>query len=171
MACDLIQHPEKVPGGRVALGSWVVEHCIGPLGVGTMVLKPARHVVHISDLQTDEAAELGPALANVSRAVALAASEAGRPPSQVYACLWSHADRRPGHIHFVVQPVAQELMERFNAHGPELQLRMFQLGEAMDPQAMEAAMDRVRVHLASWASTDMQWAPTDDGSPAATTDL
>ena len=159
MACDLVQHPENVPGGRVTLGTWVVEHCIGPLGVGTMVLKPARHVVRIADLQPDEAAELGPALAHVSRAVAHAATEAGRPPSQVYTCLWSHADRQPGHIHFVVQPVERELMERFDAHGPELQLRMFQLGEAMDPQAMEAAMDRVRVHLASGAASDTQRVP------------
>jgi diadenosine tetraphosphate (Ap4A) HIT family hydrolase len=153
MACDFVEHPEKLPGGRVALGAWVVEHCVGPLGVGTMVMKPSRHVVHISDLEPREIAELGPALASVTRAVALAATDDGRRPSQVYACLWSHADRRPGHIHFVIQPVDDALMERFDAHGPELQLRMFQLGEAMDTQAIEAAMDRVRTHLTSPSSS------------------
>ena len=154
MACDLIEHPEKVPGGQIAMGTWVVEHCIGPLGVGTMVLKPARHVVHIADLDPMETAELGPALTQVTRAVALAASEAGSPPSQVYACLWSHADRKPGHVHFVVQPVGSELMDRFDAHGPELQLRMFQSGEQMDTQAMAAAVDRVRSRVLGPHSED-----------------
>lgn len=148
MACDLVRHPERVPGGRVAdLGGWVVEHCLG-LSVGTMVVKPTRHVVHVADLDPTEVAELGPALARVSRAVTLAAAEADEPADQVYVCLWSHAQRSPGHIHFVVQPVGNDLMDRFDAHGPELQLRMFQADEAMDPIAMRAAADRVRVHLA-----------------------
>jgi hypothetical protein len=47
MACELIADPDRVPGGRVAtIGGWVIEHCVGPLGVGTMVVKPERHVVH-----------------------------------------------------------------------------------------------------------------------------
>ncbi|HET7071059.1 MAG TPA: hypothetical protein VFI40_09555 [Nocardioides sp.] len=149
VACDLIEHPERVPGGRIAMGTWVVEHCIGPLGIGTMVLKPSRHVLHLADLEPAEAAELGPALARVSEAVAQAATDAGSPPSQVYACLWSHAQRQPGHIHFVVQPVGEEVMQRFDAHGPELQMRMFEADEAMDPREMEAAVERVRGHLAS----------------------
>lgn len=150
MACDLVEHPDGVPGGRVAtIGGWVVEHCVGPLGIGTMVVKPARHVVHLGDLTADEVADLGPALTRVARAVGLAASEAGDPPGQVYACLWSHADRRPGHIHFVVQPVGDALMARFDAHGPELQVRMFKADERMDPNLMIAAADRVRAHLAN----------------------
>jgi len=81
MACELIADPDRVPGGRVAtIGGWVIEHCVGPLGVGTMVVKPERHVVHLSDLDPSEVAELGPALTNVARAVSLAASETGEPP-------------------------------------------------------------------------------------------
>lgn len=153
MACDLVLHPEKVPGGRVAdLGAWVVEHCIGPLGVGTMIVKPARHVIHVADLELEELADLGPALANVARAVSRAAVERGEPSDQVYTCLWSHADRRPGHIHFVVQPVGHDLMDRFDAHGPALQLRMFQANEPMDPRAMEAAAERVRFYLTGVAT-------------------
>jgi ATP adenylyltransferase len=150
MACELIADPDRVPGGRVAtIGGWVIEHCVGPLGVGTMVVKPERHVVHLSDLDPSEVAELGPALTNVARAVSLAASETGEPPGQVYVCLWSHAHREPGHIHFVVQPVGDSLMQRFDAHGPELQVRMFKSDEPMDPMLMTAAADRVRAHLAS----------------------
>ena len=148
MACDLIRHPEKVPGGRIAtLGSWAVEHCLG-LGVGTAVVKPTRHVVHVADLEPAELDEMGPALGRVARAVSLAAADDGAPPSQVYVCLWSHADRRTGHIHFVVQPVSDALMAQFDAHGPELQHRMFQANEPMDPAAMEAAAEGIRMHLA-----------------------
>jgi diadenosine tetraphosphate (Ap4A) HIT family hydrolase len=149
MACDLVEHPEDVPGGRVAsIGGWVVEHCIGPLGIGTMVVKPVRHVVHLSELDADEVADLGPVLTRVARAVELAAAEVGEPPSQVYASLWSHAERTPGHIHFVVQPVGKALMQRFDAHGPELQMRMFKANEPLDPSLMAAAAERVRAHLA-----------------------
>ena len=150
MACELVEHPEGVPGGRIAdIGGWVVEHCIGPLGIGTVVVKPARHVVHLADLDPDEIAQLGNALTTVARAVSAAATEAGEAPGQVYACLWSHADREPGHIHFVVQPVGKQVMERFDAHGPKLQLRMFEANEPMDPLAMAAAADRIRAHLGS----------------------
>jgi len=148
LACSLIEHPERVAGGRIAtLGNWVVEHCIGPLGVGTVVVKPARHVVHLADLTSDEASELGPVLVRVARAVTEASSAAGDQPAQVYACLWSHADRKPGHIHFVVQPVGEALMAQHDAHGPELQVRMFQGGEAMDPVSMIGAAERIRARL------------------------
>lgn len=162
MACELVERPDGVPGGRVAsIGGWVVEHCIGSLGIGTMVLKPARHVVHLSDLNADEVAHLGPALTAVARAVGLASSAAGEPAGQVYACLWSHADRKPGHIHFVVQPVSEALMERFDAHGPKLQMQMFRANEPMDATLMVAAAERVRAHLANdprVALADADWA-------------
>ncbi|MEO8273449.1 MAG: hypothetical protein ABI620_05250 [Chloroflexota bacterium] len=147
-ACELIERPGGVAGGRIAtLGNWVVEHCFGPLDVGTVIVKPARHVIHLADLNADEAAELGSVLARVARAVTLAASEVGNAPGQVYACLWSHADRKPGHIHFVIQPVGKALMDKHDAHGPELQVRMFRAGEQMEPGSMVEAAERIRAHL------------------------
>jgi hypothetical protein len=47
----------------------------------------------------------------------------------------------------VVQPIGRQLMDRFDAHGPALQLRMFQANEPMDEGAMDAAAERVRFHL------------------------
>jgi hypothetical protein len=148
LACELIEHPERVPGGRIAtIGHWVVEHCVGSLGLGTAVVKPLRHVIHMADLDAEETAELGPLLASVSGAVSLAAEDGGDPPSQVYACLWSHGDRKPGHIHFVIQPVSESLMGQYDAHGPELQVRMFRTDEAMDESAMAEAAARIRARL------------------------
>lgn len=148
LACELIAHPERLPGGAIAtIGAWVVEHCVGPLGVGTAIVKPLRHVTRLSDLEPIEAEQLGPLLTNVTRAVAIAQTEAGEAPDQVYCCLWSHADRRPGHIHFVVQPVSSRLMAQHDAHGPVLQLRMFEANEPMDPGAVAEASERIRAHL------------------------
>lgn len=148
VACELIDHPERVPGGRIAtLGQWAVEHCIGPLGLATAIVKPLRHVVHVADLDAAEASELGSVLAQVARAVSNASADLGHPPEQVYTCLWSHAGRVPGHIHFVIQPVDAVLMARYDAHGPVLQVRMFEENEAMDPTAMAGAADLIRGHL------------------------
>ena len=42
LACDLIPGVRELPGGRIrTTGHWVVEHCVGPLGVGTLVVKPS----------------------------------------------------------------------------------------------------------------------------------
>src|SRR5215213_562361 len=148
LACSLIEDPEGVLGGRIAtLRSWVVEHCIGPLGVGTVVVKPTRHVIYLADLTSEEAEELGPVLARVARAVTDVSSDVGNPPGQVYACLWSHADRKPGHIHFVVQPVGEAAMEQYDANGPELQVRMFRAGDGMQLESILEAADRIRTRL------------------------
>jgi hypothetical protein len=40
-------------------------------------------------------------------------------------------------------------MGRFDAHGTELQLRVFKADEPMDTKLMVAAADRVRAHLAA----------------------
>ncbi|MFD8912550.1 HIT family protein [Streptomyces sp. NPDC059575] len=116
LACALTAGTVPLPGGQVLRDDrWVVEHCVGPLGLGTFVVKPLRHVLHVAELTAREAAELGPLLRRVSAAVTEATA-----PEQVYVCLWSHSGGVPGHIHFVVQPVDRETMARFNASGPEL---------------------------------------------------
>jgi hypothetical protein len=148
LACELNAHPDQVPGGRIAtVGGWVVEHCVGPLGVGTVVVKPERHVTQLAGLDVTEAVEIGPLLVRVAGAVAEARADAGEPADQVYCCLWSHAERRPGHIHFVVQPISARLVARFNAIGPDLQARMFELDERPDVEASASAAHQIRGHL------------------------
>ena len=121
LACDLAEGRRPLPGGRVLTeGGWIVEHCIGPLGVGTLVVKPERHVVRVSELSDDEAQGLGSLLRRVAAAVdELTSAE------QVYVCLWSHAGGEPVHIHFIVQPVTRAAMTSHEAYGPALQLAMF----------------------------------------------
>ncbi|MER7009909.1 hypothetical protein ABT324_00575 [Saccharopolyspora sp. NPDC000359] len=143
LACDLTSGAAHLPGGRVhETRSWVVEHCIGPLGIGTLVVKPFRHVLHIADLSAGESAELGPLLQRVTAAV----DEVMRP-EQVYACLWSHSGGVPGHIHFVVQPATRELMDHFSTYGPALQVAMFAEGELPGEAAVAATCDPYRAVL------------------------
>lgn len=82
---------------------------------------------------------MGPLLRDVARACAELTNA-----EQVYACLWSHADRRPGHIHFVVQPATADVMRRFDAHGPALQVAMFSTGELPDAEGVTAFSAQAR---------------------------
>jgi diadenosine tetraphosphate (Ap4A) HIT family hydrolase len=137
IACDLTHGRRDLPGGLVhQTAHWRVEHCIGPLGVGTLVVKPSRHVERVADLRADEAAEMGAVLRHATAVVATLTSA-----SQVYVCLWSHG---PAHIHFVVQPESDDLVEAFGAWGPALQAAMFERGELPDRAESERFATRAR---------------------------
>jgi diadenosine tetraphosphate (Ap4A) HIT family hydrolase len=110
----------------------VVEHCLGPLGIGTLIVKPERHVLHVADLTDDEAVAMGSLLRKAASVVTELCD-----PDQVYISLWSHADGQPGHIHYVVQPVGAEAIDRHGAHGPKLQVAMFEHGDPPEASAVE----------------------------------
>lgn len=147
LACDLTSGAVALPGGTLHRGrGWLVEHCVGPWGLGTLVVKPGRHVVAMADLTDAEAAELGPLLR-------LAARVAGQvvEAEQVYVCLWSHADAVPGHIHYVVQPVTGEQVAAAGLHGPALQMHMFRQGHtpaADDVERIAPEITRLFTRLA-----------------------
>jgi diadenosine tetraphosphate (Ap4A) HIT family hydrolase len=145
VACELSRGERDLPGGLIhRTDFWLVEHCIGPLGVGTLIVKPERHVTSVGELGEDEAAELGPLLRRASTiAGQLTAAD------QVYNCLWSHAGGRPVHIQFVVQPVTTAQMSAFGAHGPQLQAAMFSAGQLPGRGEIEAAADKARLLFAA----------------------
>jgi diadenosine tetraphosphate (Ap4A) HIT family hydrolase len=132
-----------------------VEHTVGPLGIGTLIVKPKRHIVHVADLTEEEALELGPLMQRTAALVSrLVASE------QVYVTLWSHANAMPGHIHWVVQPVTRGQMDEFDDYGPPLQVKMFERNEGLDPAAVERFAAAARENLQ--AVTDHPRGPADD---------
>jgi diadenosine tetraphosphate (Ap4A) HIT family hydrolase len=146
-ACRLIAGAEPLPGGRLcATAHWVVEHCTGPLGVGTLLVKPFRHCPHIGDLTQAESQELGPLLQRVSQTV-----QALTQADQVYVCLWSHAGWTPGHIHFVVQPAWNRWRAVYARPGPGVQSAMFQAGNAPAVHEVEAFCQQARNIL--WKSS------------------
>lgn len=140
LACDLAAGRQSLPGGLIhRTESWLVEHCVGPLGLGTLIVKPERHVTAVADLSAAESAELGPLLQQASR-VASQLVDA----EQVYNCLWSHAGGTPGHLHYVVQPVTRQQMSAYECHGPRLQVAMFGTERAPDVSAVAAVADQAR---------------------------
>jgi diadenosine tetraphosphate (Ap4A) HIT family hydrolase len=144
LACDLAAGAADLPGGRVhETAHWVVEHCVGPLGVGALVVKPRRHCLGVAELEPAEAAELGPLLARVARCVReLAAAD------QVYVCLWSHAGFEPGHVHFVLQPAFDAWRAHHPLPGPFVQAAMFSENRRPERAAVEAFCERARRRLA-----------------------
>jgi diadenosine tetraphosphate (Ap4A) HIT family hydrolase len=139
-ACATAEGRAEAPGGVIAeTDHWLVDHCIGPLGVGTLIVKPKRHVVHVADLEAAEAAELGPLLRRTSDVVTKLTR-----PEQVYVTLWSHMGAVPVHIHFVVQPVTRALMDELGVHGLRLQVAMFDRREPPAPDQASSFAERAR---------------------------
>src|SRR6266851_6329621 len=143
-ACRLTEGIEPLAGGRIyATEHWVVEHCTGPLGVGTLIVKPFRHCLHVGDFTAAEAQELGPLLQRVSQAIqALAQGD------QVYVCLWCHQGWSPAHIHFVVQPAWSRWRDAYSRPGPFVQTAMFQASVAPQVSEVEAFCLQVKERLA-----------------------
>jgi diadenosine tetraphosphate (Ap4A) HIT family hydrolase len=51
VACELSDGRRSLPGGLIhRTDHWLVEHCIGSLGLGTLIVKPERHVTSMADL-------------------------------------------------------------------------------------------------------------------------
>lgn len=137
IACDLTHGRRDLPGGLIhKTPYWRVEHCIGPLGAGTLVVKPLRHVERIVDLTAAEAAEMGIVIQHATAVVGSLTSA-----SQVYVCLWSHG---PAHIHFVVQPETDTLVDLFGTWGPALQAAMFERGDLPERYEVEQFANRAR---------------------------
>jgi diadenosine tetraphosphate (Ap4A) HIT family hydrolase len=144
-ACRLIEGAEPLPGERIyATQYWVVEHCTGPLGVGTLIVKPFRYCLHVGNLSQTEAQELGPLLQRVSQVI-----QTLTQADQVYVCLWSHAGWKPAHIRFVVQPAWHSWREAYARSGPGVQMAMFQVGNAPPCSEVEAFCHQARTRLES----------------------
>lgn len=61
LGCDLLAGRAPLPGGVIVeTTNWVVNHCVGPLNVGTLIVAPRRHVTAVAELSDLEVAELGP---------------------------------------------------------------------------------------------------------------
>lgn len=144
LPCDLRTGREPLPGGVILeTDGWDLTHCVGPLGVGTLVLKPIRHVTRVSELTASEALALGQIMHRAATIVDTLVN-----PAQTYVCLWSHAGGQPGHIHYVIQPVTDDQISD-GVYGPRLQVAMFSAGEAPDPQQVDRFAEQARALIKS----------------------
>ena len=145
MACNLTNGKLDLPGGRIyETAHWVVEHTVGPLGVGTLIVKPFRHCVHFWELANEEVVELGPLLHLVENAI-----QTILKPDQIYICQWSHGDWKPGHLHFVVQPSWNHLQKRHKLPGPFLQVDQFKADKKPPRREIEAFSKKVKAVIRS----------------------
>jgi len=108
VACDLTSGRKPLPGGVIVeTGLWRVEHSVGPLGVGTLIIKPD-------------------------------------PPRPSRRGSNSGGDDRAR----PVQPVSRDALTKFGTGsrpGPFLQVAMFEAGEPLQANEVEAFCDRARV--------------------------
>jgi len=141
LACDLAEGRIPLPGGVIYQSpSWFVEHCVGPLGVGTLVVKTKRHVSRVSQLTDEEAGELGPLLRHTAAVI-----DQLLAPEQVYTWLFSHADAKPSHLHYVVQPATRAIMDDFGGqYGPQLTTAMFARSELPNAAEVEDFAEQAR---------------------------
>ena len=86
------------PGGVIFEDEhWHVTHMVSPAEApGFLILQPLRHVEHITELTTGEAASLGPLLSGVTRALMRVVA-----PQKVYVCSFGSVVK---HVHFYLIP-------------------------------------------------------------------
>ncbi|GAA2760933.1 HIT family protein [Actinopolymorpha rutila] len=141
LGCDLLAGRRELPGGIIhQTDHWVVQHVLGPLNLGTLIVAPRLHVVSVADLPIDAAEELGRVLRDASRML-----EALCEPEQVYVCQWSHGESARKHLHFVVQPVAADVVRAYGGRRSEqLQAAMMVTDYEAPRKQVEAFSERAR---------------------------
>jgi ATP adenylyltransferase len=134
LGCEIAAGGCDVPGGIVhQTGCWIVNHAVGRLNLGTLVVAPREHVVAVADLDDVAVVELGPLLRDAARIV-----EAICRPEQTYVCVWSHGQTERRHLHILVQPVTAALVAQYGGlRSEQLQVKVMTTGEPPDPGDVE----------------------------------
>lgn len=136
LACDALAGRVEVPGGTIdETLHWQAEHCIGPFGVGAIVVKTKEHVESLWQLPEPAADELGPFLRRISGAIV-----GGLGAERAYLTMW--VDKPPLHVHLVVYPRWPTDEKR----GPDLDRERWTAGPP-PPEEAAAAADRLRAFL------------------------
>jgi diadenosine tetraphosphate (Ap4A) HIT family hydrolase len=146
LGCEIAAGQRAVPGGIVhQTRRWIVNHAVGRLNLGMLIVAPRDHVVAIADLDDIAAAELGPLLRDVARV-----AEALCRPEQTYVCVWSHGRTERRHLHILVQPVTAALVAQYGGlRSEQLQARLMTIAEPPDPAEVERFCADARRHLAA----------------------
>lgn len=136
LACDATAGRVEVPGGRITeTEHWLAEHCLGPFGVGAVVVKTKQHVESLWELPDDATEELGPFLRRISGAIVT-----GLGAERAYLTMW--VDKPPLHVHIVVYPRWPADERR----GPDVDRALREAGPPA-PEAAAAAAERLRRYL------------------------
>jgi ATP adenylyltransferase len=130
---------------------WVVNHVVGPMNLGTLIVAPKEHVVAVADLDDAAVAEFGPVLRDTARVV-----EALCRPEQTYVSLWSHGASARKHLHVAVQPVTAAVVARYGGlRSEQLQARMLASGDEPAIADVEQFCERARELFRTIVSTEI----------------
>lgn len=126
-----------MPGGRIYVtGNWIVEHCIGNLGYGTVIIKTKKHKENFSQCSNAEIMEF----ANLLKILHLAIEKVCNP-DQIYISKWGEEVK---HLHIVIQPIYQKMKMQYQAKGPSLQAKMLNEGKDLDWKKAEKNSKEVK---------------------------
>jgi ATP adenylyltransferase len=150
LGCDLLAGRRDLPRGIVhQTTSWVVNHVLGPMNLGTLIVGPREHIVAVADLGDTAVAELGPVLRDTARVV-----EALCQPEQTYVSLWSHGAAARKHLHIAVQPVTAAVVARYGGlRSEQLQARMLASGDEPGTADIQRFCDQARELFRTVTST------------------
>jgi diadenosine tetraphosphate (Ap4A) HIT family hydrolase len=116
LGCD-VNALRIVPPGGTILGTdtWVADHCIPPLVLGYLILKPRRHVTAVADLDPAEAADFGVVAQRL-----MAAMREVLSPERIYLFAFGESQAHL-HVHLMprypgMPPRGGALIERVFAH-------------------------------------------------------
>ena len=134
LGCEIAAGRCDVPGGIVhETTRWIVNHAVGRLNLGTLIVAPREHVVAMADLDDEAVAELGPLLRDAARIV-----EAICRPEQTYVCVWSHGRTERRHLHILVQPVTSALIAQYGGlRSEQLQVKIMTTHQPPEPAEVE----------------------------------
>jgi len=122
VACQIERGEIIHPGGLIyETKHWSVDHNMGPVPVGTLIMRPKRHVYDFSDLSEVEAHEFSPLLHKVTNAMKKIID-----PTRIYICCWADAYWIARYLHFHLWPRRESDPEVFGeaGNGPHMQSRM-----------------------------------------------
>jgi diadenosine tetraphosphate (Ap4A) HIT family hydrolase len=146
LGCDIATGRHAVPGGILhQTAHWIVNHAVGQLNLGTLIIAPRCHVVAMADVDAIAAAELGPLLRDTARIV-----EALCQPEQTYVCLWSHGAAERRHLHILVQPATSAIVARYGGlRSEQLQAKLLRTAQPLEPSEVERFCIDARRHFAA----------------------
>ncbi len=148
LACQILTGTVTVPGGIIAENDWwVADHCLGPYGLGSVVIKSKVHRENLWQLTPEESTSLGPFMQDVSEAIAKALQA-----ERVYVSLW--VDQPPYHVHFVLQPRYPGKRE-LGLKGLELQV-FRSLSKPPQDEEIATAAERIRAYLQTKAEVEAE---------------
>ena len=150
LGCDIVAGRFVVPGGILHRTTrWIVNHAVGQLNLGTLIVAPRDHIVAVADLDDVAAAELGPLLRDTARI-----AEAICEPEQTYVCVWSHGRAERRHLHILVQPITTAVVAQYGGlRSEQLQARMLKTAKPLEAADVELFCAAARPRFAARAAS------------------